>query len=91
MKKPAFLTVLGVLVLAAAAPAHSQTKKAPLATTFASDSLTVPVMVNAGGLAGATFGTYVALMNPTSRDFDVHVTLYDSAGIAYHATIAVEA
>jgi hypothetical protein len=91
MKNLAFLTGVGILALAVSTPALSQTKKSPLATSFASDSLTVPVMVNAGGLAGATFGTYVALFNPTSRDFDVFVTLYDAAGIAYHATIPVQA
>jgi hypothetical protein len=48
-------------------------------------------MVNAGGLYGASFGTYVAIMNPTSHAITVHTTLHDSAGITYGATIALGA
>jgi hypothetical protein len=88
-------TLIASLTLAAAiaaVPAAAQTRhRNPLATSFASDSLTVPVMVNSGGLYGARFGTYVALMNPTSHAINVHATLHDSNGIAYTATIALAA
>src|SRR5438270_698640 len=78
MKKLVFLvTVLSAVVVAT--PALSQTRP-ELGVSFASDSLTVPVMINAGGLAGATFATYAALMNPTSKSFAVQVTVFDGTG-----------
>jgi hypothetical protein len=89
MKKLVSLVI--VLLAVVATPAFSQTKADPLGVSFASDSLTVPVMINAGGLAGATFATYAALMNPTSKDFPVQVTLYDSAGTKRQATISLAA
>ena len=54
MKKLVFLVaVLSAAVVAT--PAFSQTKPAPLGEmSFASDSLTVPVMINANGAAGAS-------------------------------------
>jgi len=88
MKK--LVSLMMILAAVAATPAFSASARlSPLA--FASDSQTVPVMVNAGGLGGATYSTYVAILNPTSSSFDVAVTLWDNAGIAYHATIALEA
>jgi hypothetical protein len=90
MKKLVFLVaVLSAAVVAT--PAFSQTKADPLGVSFASDSLTVPVMINAGGLAGATFATYAALMNPTSNGFPVQVTLYDSVGTKTQRTITLAA
>src|SRR6266542_6879068 len=86
MKKLVFL-----LAAVVATPAFSQTKPDPLGVSFASDSLTVPVMINASGLAGATFATYAALMNPTSKSFPVQVTLYDSAGTKTQRTITLAA
>lgn len=57
---------------------------------FASDFQTVPVMGNVPG-AGATFQTYVAIMNPTAAAFPVVATLYDTAGTARTATINLAA
>ena len=91
MKKlVSLMTVL--LAAVVATPAFSQTKPAPLGEMFfAADSLTVPVMINAGGLAGATFATYAALMNPTSKAFPVQVTLFDSGGNKTQKTITLAA
>jgi hypothetical protein len=72
-------------------PAEAAPAKAPLADGFATDAVLVPVVVNAGGLANATFRTHVALLNPTSHAFSLRATLHDSAGIAYHATIELPA
>lgn len=88
MKKLVFLVaVLSAAVVAT--PAFSQTRPEQ-GVSFASDSLTVPVMINAGGLAGATFATYAALMNPTSKSFPVQVTLF-SAGTKTQRTITLAA
>src|SRR5207249_3679451 len=88
MKKLVFLmAVLSAAVVAT--PAFSQTRP-ELGVSFASDSLTVPVMINAGGL-GTTFATYAALMNPTSKSFPVQVTLFDSAGTKTQRTITLSA
>jgi len=89
MKKIVFLVaVLSAAVIAT--PASSQTKP-ELGVSFASDSLTVPVMINANGAAGATFATYAALMNPTSKAFPVTVTLYDNGGNKTQKTITLAA
>ena len=88
MKKLVFLVaVLSAAVVAT--PAFSQTRP-ELGVSFASDSLTVPVMINASGFGGATFATYAALMNPTSKSFPVQVTLY-SAGTKTLRTITLAA
>lgn len=57
---------------------------------FASDFQTVPVMGNVPG-AGATFQTFVAIMNPTATAFPVEVTLYDHAGNTQTAMIDLAA
>ena len=89
MKKLVFLmAVLSAAVVAT--PAFSQTRPEQ-GVSFASDRLTVPVMINAPGLAGATFATYAALMNPTSKSFPVQVTLYDPAGTKTQRTITLGA
>src|SRR5207247_1944561 len=88
MKKLVFLmAVLSAAVVAT--PAFPQAKP-ELGVSFASDSLTVPVMINAGGL-GTTFVTYAALMNPTSKAFPVQVTLFDSGGTKTQKTITLSA
>jgi hypothetical protein len=88
MKKLVFLVaVLSAAVVAT--PAFSQTRPEQ-SVSFASDSLTVPVMINASGFAGATFATYAALMNPTSKAFPVTVTLF-SAGTKTQRTITLAA
>ncbi len=89
MKKLVFLmAVLSAAVVAT--PAFSGTKP-ELGVSFASDSLTVPVMINATGAGGATFATYAALMNPTSKAFPVTVTLYDNGGNKTQKTITLAA
>ncbi|HKA36373.1 MAG TPA: hypothetical protein VKH43_06100 [Thermoanaerobaculia bacterium] len=89
MKK--FATLMTVLLAAVVAtPAYSQDKPVPLGElTFASDSLTVPVMINLPGLAGATFATYAAIMNPTSKSFPVQVTLFDAVGAKTQRSITL--
>jgi hypothetical protein len=90
MKKLVFMAVLSAAVFAT--PALSQTNPAPLGEmSFASDSLTVPVMINAPGLSGATFATYAAIMNPTSKSFPVQVTLFNAAGTKTQRTITLAA
>ncbi len=89
MKKLVFLmAVLSAAVVAT--PASSQTRP-ERGMSFAADSLTVPVIINAAGLAGANFATYAALMNPTSRAFPVQVTLYSSTGTKTQKTITLAA
>jgi hypothetical protein len=89
MKKlVALMTVL--LAAVAATPASSQTTPGPLGEMpFAADSLTVPVMINAGGFGGATFATYAAIMNPTLKSFPIQVTLFDANGTKTQRTITL--
>jgi hypothetical protein len=58
---------------------------------FASDFQTIPVMGNTPGAFGATFQTYVALLNPTSSAFIVQASLYDTAGVKHDASITLAA
>jgi hypothetical protein len=89
MKRLVFLVaVLSAAVVAT--PAFSQARP-ELGVSFASDSLTVPVMINASGAAGATFATYAALMNPTSKAFPVTATLFDNGGNRTQKTITLAA
>ncbi len=90
MKRLAPLMTLALAVLCAA-PALSQKHRDTMGVSFASDSLTVPVMVNAPGRFGATFSTYVSIMNPTSTAFAVQVKFYDGAGNLSQATINLAA
>ena len=86
MKK---LLCFAMLTLAAAT-AFAQQRPAAL-SSFASDFQTVPVMGNTPGFGGATFQTYVALLNPTASSFTIDATLYDTAGTKHNATIALAA
>lgn len=79
--------LLALLLLVLAIPMFAQ-RVAP--NGFASDFQTVPVMGNVPG-AGATFQTFVAIMNPTASAFPVEVTLYDATGTARTATINLAA
>lgn len=91
MKKLAVLMTCLVAAVAAT-PATSQENPAPLSqSSFASDRLTVPVMINSAGLSGATFATYAAIMNPTTKSFPVQVTLFDAAGTKTQKTITLAA
>ena len=88
MNRLLYLTALAVLVAGAAS---AQPAGHPVASSsFASDFQTIPVMGNTPGL-GATFQTYVALLNPTSSSFSVQVALYDAAGVKHDATITLAA
>jgi len=89
MKKLVFLVAV-LTAAVVATPAFSQATP-DLGKAFASDSLTVPVMINASGAGGATFGTYAALMNPTSKAFPVTVTLFDNGGNRTQKTITLAA
>ena len=81
--------ILTALILAVAAlPAFAQRR--PTTLDFASDFQTVPVMGNTPGL-GATFLTYVAILNPTASAYSVTVTLYDNAGTKRDAQISLAA
>lgn len=81
-------TTFLALLLIAATPLFAQRTGA--LNTFASDFQTVPVMGNVAG-AGATFQTFVAIMNPTAAAFPVEVTLYDNDGTRRTATIQLAA
>jgi hypothetical protein len=82
-----FLILLTVAAFGAGAQSRGgvQTDNA-----FASDFQTVPVMGNTPG-AGATFQTFVALLNPTSAPFNVEANLYDQFGNKRTATITLAA
>lgn len=87
MKRLATLTALALL---AALPAFAQAHRAA-PQGFASDFQTVPVMGNTPGANGATFQTYVALLNPTASAFPIDVTLWDTTGAKHTATISLGA
>jgi len=87
MKRLATLTAL--ILAVAALPAFAQRR--PTALDFASDFQTVPVMGNTPGFGGATFLTYVAILNPTTSAYSVTATLYDSAGTKREAQISLAA
>lgn len=88
--KRAFLPILLAAAVSAAGPAFSEgMRPGPLGLEIASTTQTVPAMANAGGLSGATFQTFVALMNPTTLSYTIRVTLYDAAGVSYAANIAM--
>ena len=76
MKRLIF-TLLALIVVAL--PSFAQRAAGPL--DFASDLQTVPVMGNTPGAFGATFQTYVALLNPTASAFTIQASLYDTAGV----------
>ena len=59
--------------------------------SFASDFQTVPVMANTTGVGGATFRSYLAILNPTASAIIVDATLYDAAGTKRNASIALAA
>ena len=77
---------LGIVTI----PAFAQTGRLR-PQNFASDSQTVPVMANTPGVGGATFQTYVAILNPTTSAYAVQVSLYDGAGVRHDATINLAA
>jgi hypothetical protein len=82
--------ILTALILAVAAlPAFAQRR--PTTLDFASDFQTVPVMGNTPGFGGATFLTYVAILNPTASAYSVTASLYDSAGTKRDAQISLAA
>ncbi len=74
-----------VLLAICAIPAFAQ-RVAP--SSFASDFQTVPVMGNTPG-AGASFKTYVAILNPTSVAFPIDITLHNPAGTKRTETITL--
>lgn len=89
MKRMISLTALTLAIVVAATPASAQTMR-PALNTFASDFQTIPVMGNTPGV-GATFQTYVALLNPTPSSFAVQVALYDNFGAKRDASITLAA
>jgi hypothetical protein len=86
MKRIIFITALIIAV-----PLFAQERRAMPFTSFASDSQTVPVLANTTGIGGATFQSYVALLNPTSTSFPIDVTFYDATGTARNQTITLVA
>ena len=80
--------LFALLLIVCAVPAFARRGVKP--NDFASDFQTIPVMGNTPG-AGATFQTFVAIMNPTSAAFPVEVSLYDNQGSKRTATINLAA
>lgn len=89
MKRLACLMILALAVVAA--PAFAEVQRRVAGSSFASDYQTVPAMANTTGFGGARFQTYVTILNPTASGFTVEATLYDGAGNAHNATIALAA
>jgi len=82
--------IITIIALALAAmPSFAQ--KPARALDFASDLQTVPVMGNTPGAFGATFQTYVAILNPTASAFTVQASLWDAAGVRHDASINLAA
>ena len=82
------ITLAGVI----ASTAFAQTARRPGSNeSFASDNQVIPVVANTTGANGATFQSYVALLNPTASAFPVTATLYDANGTKSTATITLAA
>ncbi len=79
--------LIALLLIVCALPLFAQRVRRQ---DFASDFQTIPVMGNTPG-AGATFQTFVAIMNPTASAFPVDVTMYDNAGTKRTAVITLAA
>ena len=79
--------LIALLLIVCALPLFAQRVRRQ---DFASDFQTIPVMGNTPG-AGATFQSFVAIMNPTSSAFPVDVTMYDNSGTKRTATITLGA
>ncbi len=90
MKRLVWLTAMA-LAVAAPVLAQSTARKTQRGQDFASDTQTVPVMANTAGAGGATFQTYVAILNPTASAFPVNVSFYDGAGSKHDAQITLAA
>jgi len=89
MKRLVWLTAMA-LAVATSALAQSE-KMQRRGQDFASDTQTVPVMANTAGVGGATFQTYVAILNPTASAFAVNVSFYDGTGTKHDAQISLAA
>jgi len=81
--------MLLTLAVVTATSAFAQSKRTH-ELSFASDFQTIPVVANTPG-NGATFQSYVALLNPTSTAYSVTATLYDNAGTKRTAQISLAA
>ena len=79
--------LLALLFLVSALPTFAQRVRQQ---DFASDFQTIPVMGNTPGI-GASFQSFVALMNPTSSAFAIDVSLYDGNGTKRTNTIQLAA
>jgi len=84
------LMTLLALALAATSLFAQAPRRPGTLNNFASDFQTIPVMSNVPGV-GATFQTYVALLNPTASAFPITVSLYDKDGTKRDATITLAA
>jgi hypothetical protein len=83
--------IFTALALLVAAAALAQPAGRPAAREFSSDFQTIPVMGNTPGAFGATFQTYVAILNPTSSAFTVQAQLWDANGVEHDGTINLAA
>src|SRR5436305_3436213 len=83
------LTFTLLVLIVVALPSFAQRAAGPL--DFASDLQTVPVMGNTPGAFGATFQTYVAILNPTASAFTVQASLWDASGVRHDASINLAA
>jgi len=90
MKKIICLTALALVIVAMPALSQTTRRVQPL-DGFASDYQTVPVMGNTPGAFGATFQTYVAILNPTASSYSIQASLWDNTGTGHDATITLAA
>src|SRR5712692_1994060 len=91
MNRLVCLTALALAVVVTTSAFAQPDRRAVTQSSFASDFQTIPVMGNTPGANGATFQTYVALLNPTSSSFTVSVSLYDASGVKHDAMITLAA
>ena len=82
-----FLFLMTLISTAALAQTH---KTAPN-DSFASDRQTIPVVANVTGFGGATFTSYVALLNPTASSINVTASLFDGSGTRTDKSITLAA
>jgi hypothetical protein len=90
MKRLMTLTILSLAVATSTSLSAQVARRPGALNSFASDFQTIPVMANVPGI-GATFQSYLAILNPTRSAFSVQVSLFDSSGVKHDASITLAA
>ena len=81
--------ITAIALAAVVIPLGAQERRATT-NTFASDFQTLPVVANVPGI-GATFQSYVSILNPTASTYNITASFYDGNGTKKDATITLAA